>query len=578
MPKKHRQTYQTKPGSNYVHPSLTGSPRASTQPKPELSVNERLSNLRLAQASPASHERKRQLAELSNQKSLPPSLGQGILGQTAAAAPNPRNSHALRSRIRLRTPGPAPPPSWVSRQTAHRQALESRYHPAPRQVRTFGNISGPARKCPQELARFLNMAGDNPVRVGSLLDMSLRTAAWNWADIVEDCFDSLDVIPAHLRAVLLSYLTTLGPPEGIDMSGLHALFPDPTEASSLDLSGLVGVGFSLKDLRRWLHKSAEEAKHNMASSQNEQNDILDSWDQEAFSDQGSPPSFSIPASLSSNMQHLTRLSLAYPPSTILWTDLLTLSKDLHTITHLSLANWPLPTRTPNTTSPYAALDRDFEEPALVLRMLAENTYCLRWLDLQGCHDWLGALTWRSYALPLRPPSDDEGNSSSSSSDWDPVKQKPKGPDWNGAWRHITYLNISQDRASWQPHNRAFLKSITFRQKMAQKYFRLGVKHQQIIDDVRDHIDTHPAQREYQVQHCGDCHNADMGDCGVNCGNCTRYQDTFVGFMARWLEKETEASTVARGIIAARTGKGLRCTFDHGWQERQSYPALSWPWA
>jgi hypothetical protein len=570
MPKKHRQTYQPKPGSNYVHPSLGGGLRAgeSAQEKPVLSVNERLSNLRLAQRSAASNERKRQLAELSNQRSLPPSLGQGILGQAAVAAPAPRNSAALRSRVRLRTPGPAPPPSWVSRLTSHRQALESRFYPAKRQPRIFGHNGAPTRNLPHGLARFLNMVNDNPVAPSSLLDMSLKVAARNWSDIVEDCGEWLDVIPPHLRVVLLSYLTTMGPPEGISMAGLQALFPNPSEASSLDLSGLAGWGFTLKELRKWLHKSAEESKDMTEKPQTTTSDIADSWDQDTSSDDSD---FFIPTSLNNNLQHLTKLSLAQPPSSASWTDLLLLSKDLHTITHLSLSDWPLPTRTPNSTSPYASLDRDFEESALVLRMLAENTYCLRWLDLQGCHSWLPALTYRSYAIPELTEENDSDN------EWSMQTQRLKGPDWNGAWRHLKYLNLAQQANTWFPTNTTFLKSSSFRQKMAKTYYRIGIKHQQIIDDLRDHVSLHPEKKEFQVQHCGDCHaSADLGDCWAECANCNSYHDLFVGLMARWLEREAEARTVARGIIAARQGTGLRCTFDHGWQSKESYPVLNWP--
>ncbi|KAI5196612.1 hypothetical protein E4T38_08382 [Aureobasidium subglaciale] len=392
------------------------------------------------------------------------------------------------------------------------------------------------------------MANDNPVVPGSLLDMSLKVAAQNWSDIVEDCAEWLDVIPTHLRVVLLSYLTSLGPSEGVDMAGLHALFPNPSEASSLDLSGLAGYGFTIKDLRKWLHKSAEESKAQTEQITNEANDIADSWDQDASSDDSD---YSIPASLNDGTRHMTKLSLAYPPSSASWADLLSLSKNLHTITHLSLAHWPFPTRTPNSTSPYASLDRDFEEPALVLRMLAENTYCLRWLDLQGCHDWLAALTHRSYALPLQSSKSDD-----SDNDWSQQTQRLKGPDWNGAWRHLTYINIAQDATSWFPANNAFLKTPTFRQKMAKTYYRLGVKHQQIIEDLRDYISAHPEKREYQVHHCSDCHAAaDLGDCWEECSTCNAYQDMFVGLMARWLEREAEARTVARGIIAARQESG-----------------------
>lgn len=599
MPKKHRQTYQsTKPGTNYVHPSLSGSPRSTSSgpTKPStLSVNERLSNLRLAHSSPAAAERARQLAELSNQRSLPPSLGQGILGHSVVAAPNPRNNNALRSRIRLRTPGPAPPPSWSSsRNDAHGQVLQSRYHAAPRQARTFGNKIGPERKRPQERTRFLNMTNGKPVKAGSLLDMSLRTAALNWADIVEDCFDSLDVIPAHIRVALLSYLTSLGPPEGIDMNGIHALFPDPTDAASLDFSGLVGWGFSLKELRKWLHTASEVSKEAASKRINSDASILESWDQESPSDSDRSNGFSIPATLSSGLQHLTRLSLAFPPSSVSWVDLLSLSKDLHTITHLSLAGWPLPTRTPNMTSPYAALDRDFQESALVLRMLSENTYCLRWLDLQGNNDWLSALTWRSTTQPPPPPplpqpepsnpetplldanastTRSDSSSSSSSSDWTPQKQKPQCPNFNTSWRHLSYLNLSQPPNTTHPTNRAILSSPQFRNRMAQKHFRITPSHRQIIDDLRDRIAISP-EREYQQSHCRECHEGDFGECRDECVKCGNYLEAQIRLMARWLERELDARGVARAIVAARKSVGgLRCVFDHGWLVRESYPAV-----
>lgn len=130
MPKKHRQSYLgTKP--NYVHPTLSGgkqAPSSSSSTPSTTTVNERLSQLRIAQASPASADRKRALAELSNQKSLPPSLGQGILGLAPTDAPRPRQN--IRSRIRLRThvtPGPAAPPSWMGRRTPWAQVDDTRY-------------------------------------------------------------------------------------------------------------------------------------------------------------------------------------------------------------------------------------------------------------------------------------------------------------------------------------------------------------------------------------------------------------------------------------------------------------------
>lgn len=120
---------------------------------------------------------------------------------------------------------------------------------------------------------------------------------------------------------------------------------------------------------------------------------------------------SISRSISPPVPHLTHLSISHPPSTISWPRLLTLSKHIPTLTHLSLAYWPVPSLTPNAktavmSSPYGkdiqyggtnyyshSLDNDFREAAAILKRLANHSYNLEYLDLEGCTDWLQALKW-----------------------------------------------------------------------------------------------------------------------------------------------------------------------------------------
>ncbi|KAF1343909.1 hypothetical protein BDV97DRAFT_363378 [Delphinella strobiligena] len=583
MPKKHKQSYlNAKP--NYVHPSLGGGKQATAGPSTSSltsTVNWRLSQLRIAQASPASDARKRELAELSTQKSLPPSLGQGILGFAPTAPPRLRPS--TRSRIRLRgTPGPAPPPSWQTRATRPLQQIdESRYRRAGPVARGFGkSTSNVERHRPDELARFLKMIGDDHVREGSLVHIALRTAAQNWEAISEDCLEDLDYLPVHLRTVLLSYLITYGPPEGVNMTSVQALFRGETDATCLDLSGLVGWNMSMKRLKRWLSMPFQTSSL-LEGTPTDTDVVADSWE-EIEADEVYAP---LTPALSTRAHCLTRLSLAYPGPLISWTDLLSLSKEMGTLTHLSLAHWPIPTRTPNMktasyisnlgtdhaaspTSLYSASDKDFQEPIIVLRQLSENTYCLRWLDLHACSTWLPSLTWQGESTPTAPPTP---------SDWDHQTTSPlettQGPDWRGSWRNIAYLNTSQD---WVPRARHFLTSAAFKGRMHQHFYPLNRTHLQILQDLRD--SAPPSQEDkasvpLPPSHCPVCGRPRTGKGDQDCGVCTAYYDHETARVARWLEREAEAWAVGLSVNLARaagSGGAPRCTFDHGWQRRDVY--------
>ena len=433
MPKKYKQSsLDTKP--NYVHPSLGGGKQAAgPAPPSSITVNERLSQLRIAQASPGSADRKRELAERSTQKSLPPSLGQGILGHAPVAAPRPQAG--ARTRTRFRTPGPAPPPSWQNGSIAHDSGLRS----APRVARSFGKKDATERRRPETLARFPNLTGDNHVPRESLLHITLRSAAENWEAIAEDCLGDLEFLPVHLRAALLSYLNYYDPENGLHIRDLQGLFPSVGDATYLDLSGLIGWGLSIKDLRRWLVAPPRQPSAAPAATEAVDDDkVIESWEEEVQEYAVAPLSS---APVTRNL-FLTKLSLAFPPSSVSWSDLLSLSKHLGMLTHLSLAGWPIPTRTPNmktasyaskmqaenaasATTLYSASDNDFDESTMILRRLSENTYCLRWLDLEGCASWLPALVWQG----------SRSDWSTAATEWE-QRRGARGPDWRGSWRNV----------------------------------------------------------------------------------------------------------------------------------------------
>jgi len=170
------------------------------------------------------------------------------------------------------------------------------------------------------------------------------------------------------------------------------------------------------------------------------------WEDEANS------SYSSAATLTTSQYHLrfqnlTFLSLAHPDSNSAnWVSLLGVLSHLSTLTHLSLAHWPMPILTPHAvnarmrhpmhkslsfpyggTDTYSAYENNWAEASGVLRRLSKATYCLKWLDLEGCSDWIPALIWDD------TDSDDAHPTS--------------GPEWNGSWRDLEWLGLG---AGWFP--------------------------------------------------------------------------------------------------------------------------------
>lgn len=595
MPKKHRNPYlATKP--SYIHSLSGGSgkPAADDSVPPSLpSVNDLLSQLRISQSSSISADRrKRELAELlsNNQRSLPPSLGQGILGLAPTAAPAPR--HGQRSRIRLRTPGPAPPPSW-QRGGAISQGLVGQNDEARRRAipgpRTFGKKSKSERKRPEQPMRFLKLIGEGHVKEGSLLHLALRTAAENWGSIIEDVADDLDYLPVHLRSALLSYLAMYGPSAGVEIQDLRALFPDASDATCLDLSGLIGWALSLKDLRRWLTPPIKPARPSDPLNESiPSSTIAESWDDETSTQQISFTPTIIPPIIRTRLPFfLTKLSLAHPPPTISWNDLLSLSKDLGTLTHLSLAYWPVPTRTPNMktasyisrttgteyaaggTTLYSAIDGDMSESTIILRQLSEHTYCLRWLDLEGCASWLSA-----FVVPLQIPRTQNEGSTPSWSTSSSSRSEPQGPSWRGSWGNVSFLHLAQECT---PRSTTFFNTSAFQRRMRERYPLLlsDSLTEQIIREVREQNLRETARVSSSCDVCGASRDGGASSDG-SCGVCTAFFDQETARLAKWLDDEAKIWRFGSWVLKVRKGGqgGVKCVFDHGWKRKENYH-LSW---
>lgn len=261
-------------------------------------------------------------------------------------------------------------------------------------------------------------------------------------------------------------------------------------------------------------------------------EVADSWEDVAEE---------VPISVSSSLSvpifpNLTRLSLAHPGASASWADLLALSKNLGKITHLSLAYWPMPSTTPNAmtasmvskhTRPvalggshfYSELDDDWHEAANILRRLSQNTYSLKWLDLEGCA-WHKSLTWdesyTSHSNISRTVTHDE---------WRPSSSCP-GPDWNGPWQQIEYLNLFQ---GWIPNDQNTLRAMP-----------AGTVQLQLLSWLREHAEE---------------------------DNCKpKLRDGAWNIVTDWVEKEKVARSVALDIHRLRkAGQGKWCVVGHGWE-------------
>lgn len=327
----------------------------------------------------------------------------------------------------------------------------------------------------------------------------------------------------------------------------------------LDVTGLLNESYTLKDLEKSLPRSgsgaamtSSAADHSVSKPRRAPNPpsrIAESWE-----DEEEDVSFVLDISSSLTtpfFPNIKRLSLAHPGAAASWTDLLALSPHLNTLTHLSLAYWPRPSTTPNATTTsmvsrlatvalggshfYSDLDDDWHEAANILRRLSLNTYCLKWLDLEGC-SWLKALTW-DVSLPLpSTPAQNARRMDPTADEWALRPGTSPGPDWNASWRQITYVNLFQ---GWIPSETRSLQNMP-----------AGVVPVQLMRWLRE-------RKENRVE----------GDSEDEEGDVVKeYQDRESAYTAaEWVEREKVARSVGAAIQSLRrAGEGAWCRVDYGW--------------
>jgi hypothetical protein len=292
------------------------------------------------------------------------------------------------------------------------------------------------------------------------------------------------------------------------------------EVQILDLSGLLNESLTLHDLGRCIKRpSAMAAVHMDMEALRMTDEVVESWEEEVDQGTSAPP---IP---------VAKL-LANPGPWASWPELLRISPNLNKITHLSLANWPRPSMTPNanTTSMiskhtsvslggshfYSDLDDDWHEATNILRRFSKDTYSLQWLDLEGCF-WLKALT----SHPGRSGVD----AGLSTEEWSTQEGIP-GPDWNESWRRITYVNVFQ---GWIPSDNQSLQNMP-----------AGIVPVQLLRWLRDNKDKEDVKWRLNPHETGHA-------------------------VAEWVNREKVARVVAMDIQAMRKrGEGPWCRIDFGW--------------
>lgn len=469
MPKKRQKPIFPKP-INTAHHTLSSSARDPQQnarsrsshasASLEPSVNDLISHLRRTQVSSKANTPSQPSTAVP--RSVHPAL-RNVLEVPDTPPPRPRpNARRIGiggPRVR-RTPGPPPPESWLVGSSASGDDDED-------------NKAAATAACTEReiLYRFDRLPGATFPAKNRLLHLVLKSMALNWTWHVEYDGQFLGLLPSQTKVLLLSYIAiySRGLPLGRWMRGLRPLFQmemdlDGSEAeedlyqdtdpgiSRLDLGGAIGHWMTFKQLTRELVQSRKPV---VESVQRKDKDAVPaSWEEDYDDEAESNPQVQVPLtkgpSKGPRFENLRFLSLAHPdPASASWKSLISLMSHLSTLTHLSLAYWPVPTLTPNAintrirhptqssisfaysgTDAYSAFENNWAEASSVLRKLSRVTYCLKWLDLEGCGDWIPALNWEETS------SDAQVRSSSYT-----------GPEWNGSWRNIEYVRLGP---GWLP--------------------------------------------------------------------------------------------------------------------------------
>ena len=466
MPKKRHNPTFAKPVSTPHHTLLISGPRnqndrfsspSSSSISTTTSVNDLIHHLRRTQISSSSDDRTANPTQFVAPRSVHPSL-RNLLELPETPPPRPRpdaRRNGVGRRVR-RTPGPPPPQSWLlgNNDLSSEQAED---------------VETAAAETERVIYRLERLPGTTFPPKNGLLHMTLKIMAQQWAWHVAYDGQFLAMLPSHIKVLLLSYIAVYArdqPLRGL-VRGLKPLFAASDDAESevdsyqisesdgiarLDLGGALGRWIGFKELNNEIFLSQKPGL--VAEQRKSKETVPSSWDDEYDEDDagGSKP-FSIPKSLDHSLrfENLRFLSLAHPhPAAANWKSLLKLLSRLSILTHLSLAHWPVPTLTPNAinarirhptnrsltfsyggTDTYSAMENNWAEAAGILRKLSHETYCLKWLDLEGCGDWVAALNWNGVG-----PDGEEYSPGST------------GPEWNRSWRDIEFVRLGP---GWLPH-------------------------------------------------------------------------------------------------------------------------------
>lgn len=473
MPKKQKKSFVFKP-TGTPHHTLTSRPRQNDQTqRPAVStsdspsVNDLISHLRRTQApTPSEYDSPTSSRSLISQGSVHPSL-RNLLELPEAPQPRPRLG-ARRTVIGGRpvrlTPGPPPPNSWLSGDSD--------------ESRSAGEVTlATAGHDRTIIYRLDRLPGIQFPPESSLLHAVLKSMALNWAWHLDYDGPFLAHFPSHIKELLLSYVAVYAVCTRTQslkgrMRGLRPLIfaasdnaetageqeetqVDTVEKISasicrLDLAWALGYWMTFKQLSGELFTPAKSVPTLAQPASKES--VPTSWDEQKPEEHvedvtsSAATAGSIPKPISQNVRftNLRYLSLAHPvPGAASWNSLLNILSRLSTITHLSLAHWPPPTRTPHTVPPrmrpqshrgpafvhggtdvYSGVENNWAEAAGILRQLSRFTYCLKWLDLEGCSEWIPALTWTG--------TDPDGQ---------PCRPGTSGPEWNGSWRNVEWIGL-----------------------------------------------------------------------------------------------------------------------------------------
>jgi hypothetical protein len=427
-------TYKPTDTSNSSLASNSHRTEASAISTQQLSVIEQLAHLRATQGRP-SQEAGRHLAAIAESQTVHPSL-QSLLGISRPPAPRPRpGTRGYRRALRTGPPGPPPPPSWSS---LANDTL--RHNEGPNGVVADGDFSFLRPLTTNRFPGSISLPSTSSLQHYTLIAMARY---WEWHTTYDQHY--LADLPPRLKSSLLSYVSVYGGENLVTLGGLQVLFLDDDvmegtsnceDVTHLDLSTSIGRSISLKELGNFISEPAYAPQNAALEPSNDlvstaepadgpTDDIADTWEL-----QYSLPRLSLDGPRFSNLTHL---SLSCPSASISWKSLLKFSTHMATITHLSLAYWPVPTLTPKSrttkmTSRYGnydaggtnfyshTLDGDWTEARVVLKLLSKATYCLKWLDLEGCIDWWAALK---------------------------SEEVTQGADWTGSWRNIEVLKLGQ---------------------------------------------------------------------------------------------------------------------------------------